>query len=222
MQSLQLERVQAEELRKQGISYSEIAKIVPVAKSSLSLWLRDIPLSREQRSALYSKGHKAGIKARRQQTKRKLHKLTKEVNSELPTLLKDPFFCMGLSLYWAEGEKQKPWAPSISCAFGNSDHNTILLMRKWFIKYGQVFAQDLTYRLYIHDSADTQKALNAWSAILSINPKSIPITIKRHIVHGRHKHPKYKGLIQLSVRRSTLLNRRIGLWTQGAADHFAA
>jgi transposase len=33
------------ELRKQGKSYSDILKIIKVSKSSLSLWLKDVPLT---------------------------------------------------------------------------------------------------------------------------------------------------------------------------------
>ena len=40
------EKKKAIELRKQGLSYSEIRKIVTVAKSTLSLWLRSVGLAK--------------------------------------------------------------------------------------------------------------------------------------------------------------------------------
>jgi len=43
------------ELRKKGLSYSEILKCVPVAKSTLSLWLRSVGLSKKQRQRLTDK-----------------------------------------------------------------------------------------------------------------------------------------------------------------------
>ncbi len=42
------EKQKAIELRKQGLSYSEIRKKVDVSKSTLSIWCRDINLSNEQ------------------------------------------------------------------------------------------------------------------------------------------------------------------------------
>ena len=39
-------------MRREGRSYREICEVVEVSKSTLSLWLRDVPLSEEQRLAL--------------------------------------------------------------------------------------------------------------------------------------------------------------------------
>jgi len=43
------------ELRKEGLSYGEIKKEVNVSKSTLSLWLKTVPLTPEQRERLYTK-----------------------------------------------------------------------------------------------------------------------------------------------------------------------
>jgi len=40
------------QLRKNGNSYSEILKDIPVAKSTLSLWLRSVNLSKRQKQTL--------------------------------------------------------------------------------------------------------------------------------------------------------------------------
>jgi len=45
----------AVELRRNGWSYKEIQKNVKVAKSTLSYWLKDIPLSDDHRKRLYTK-----------------------------------------------------------------------------------------------------------------------------------------------------------------------
>jgi hypothetical protein len=42
------EKEQARALRKQGMSLNEICRIVPAAKSSISLWVRDIVLTDAQ------------------------------------------------------------------------------------------------------------------------------------------------------------------------------
>ena len=43
------------ELRKQGFSYSEILKQIPVAKSTLSVWLKNVGLSKKQKQKLTKK-----------------------------------------------------------------------------------------------------------------------------------------------------------------------
>ena len=45
-------RALATAMRKEGRSYREIRDVVGVSKSTLSLWLRDVPLTDEQREAL--------------------------------------------------------------------------------------------------------------------------------------------------------------------------
>lgn len=49
-------------LRQQGLSYNEILAQVPVSKSSLSLWLRNIPVDREM---IEAKGSEARVRTNR-------------------------------------------------------------------------------------------------------------------------------------------------------------
>lgn len=213
----------ATKLRRLGLSYSEIKSHIPVAKSTLSIWLSDIELNPKQKKRienLNTAGQKAGAKARHKQKVAIYNNLVIDVGVELPKLVSDEFFTMGLALYWAEGTKQKPWNPSQQVSFGNTDQVLILLMRKWLQKYGHINEADLYYRLHIHESANIPKARNEWARILNVNATSFRITIKKHEVTSRHVNQDYKGLISLSVRKSTWLNRRIVLWQQGVASEF--
>ncbi|TMK81614.1 MAG: hypothetical protein E6G46_07395, partial [Actinobacteria bacterium] len=56
-------RVVARRMRKEGRSYREIRAEVPVSKSTLSLWLKDVPISEEQRALLEAR--RAGASERR-------------------------------------------------------------------------------------------------------------------------------------------------------------
>jgi len=49
-------------LRKRGLSYSEILKKVPVAKSAISLWLREVGLAKRQKQAITKKGIEARLR----------------------------------------------------------------------------------------------------------------------------------------------------------------
>lgn len=223
MQTKVKQKKLAEKLRKQGLSYSEIMKSVPVAKSSLSLWLRDISLSSKQRERLEKLntiGQKAGAEARRQQRIDRFDLLKKEVAEEVPRLINNPFFVMGISLYWVEGSKQKPWNPSQCFSFANTDERLILLMRKWLNTFDNTDESRLKYRLHIHETADIEKASKKWAKILGINPSLLRVSLKRHKTHLRRINADYKGLIIMSVRKSTWLNRRIELWGDYITDHY--
>ena len=60
------EKIRAIQLRKQGKSYSEILKKISVSRSTISLWLRNIKLTRKQKNILLrgrQKSRYAGAKA---------------------------------------------------------------------------------------------------------------------------------------------------------------
>jgi len=48
--------------RKKGLTYNEILKRVPVAKSTLSLWLREVGLAKRQRQRLTEKRKAAQLR----------------------------------------------------------------------------------------------------------------------------------------------------------------
>ena len=66
------------DLRRSGLSYGEIRAKIPLAKSTVSRWCKDITLTKQQIARL-----------------------------EASLLLKDRFWIAGLMLYWAEGHKSK-------------------------------------------------------------------------------------------------------------------
>lgn len=52
-------RVKCRELRRQGLSYGEIIKRLGVNRSTLSYWLRDVPISKKTKKALANRGAQA-------------------------------------------------------------------------------------------------------------------------------------------------------------------
>ncbi|MEX1111922.1 MAG: hypothetical protein WEC84_00515 [Candidatus Andersenbacteria bacterium] len=222
------ERKRAIVLRKQGFSYKEIQHSVPVSKASLSLWLREVSLTQKQKQRLARLslvGQEAGARAQRVKRLEGISQLAEEIRKELPRLLQDPFFVTGLSLYWAEGTKQKPWNVSQQVTFANSDERTIVLMQKWLCRYLRLDEKQLVYRLHIHETANIESAKRKWSKILNVRPAILQVTVKRNnSLFRKNTHRNslsgYKGLIVIKVRKSAWFNRRIDLWTDGMSEHF--
>lgn len=210
------EREKAIALRKRGLSYSEIIQHLPVAQATLSLWLRHIPLTDEQKARLKDISQGAGARARRNMRLIKEKILETEVECEISSLINQPFFLLGLALYWAEGSKQKPWNLSEKVNFCNTDVRTILIMKKWFNKYLHTSEDRYRYRLAIHETADIKTAKEIWADLLSVPCDDIKVSLKHNHIKLRHKTNDYKGLVSVSLSRSTWLNRRIELWTKAA------
>jgi orotate phosphoribosyltransferase-like protein len=75
------EKEKAVKLRKRGFSYSEILKEIPVAKSTLSLWLRDIGLAKKQKQRLTKKKLDSALKGARSRREQRLI-ITKEIKDK--------------------------------------------------------------------------------------------------------------------------------------------
>lgn len=129
------EKIQAIELRKEGLSYTEIKKAIPVSKSTLSDWLKDIELTDSQEGRLNKLQAAAYIGAKKIQAKSNAHhcQIREDAKKEAASLINNPLFVAGLMLYWAEGDKR-----SERIQFSNSDPEMVKLMMKWFREFCKV------------------------------------------------------------------------------------
>jgi hypothetical protein len=97
------------DLRRLGLSYGEIMALIPVKKSTLATWCRDIELSEEQVEAI--KERRAPQPGFRRRTNRsrleeisELRAIARDVAGDL---ISDPAWVAGIVLYWAEGAKSR-------------------------------------------------------------------------------------------------------------------
>jgi hypothetical protein len=102
------ERAEARRLRREeGRSIREIEELLGVARSTASLWVRDIPLTVAQRSALtlrnpvYNGQFKgAATNAARSRCRRRVYQERGRMRAKKP----DALYVAGCMLYWAEGD----------------------------------------------------------------------------------------------------------------------
>jgi hypothetical protein len=102
------ERRQARELRAQGWSIREIERRLGLARSSVSLWVRDVELTAEQRAALVAR-MRTGQAAARERKAAAARAVRKSYQDEGRALARerDGSYAAGCMLYWAEGDKQR-------------------------------------------------------------------------------------------------------------------
>ena len=221
----QEEREHALLLRRKGLSYREILKKVPVAKSTLSLWLRSVGLSKRQKQRLTQKKldaiHRGGIK-RHQDRLLRWKKISDEAANEITKLSKREKWLAGILLYWAEGSKEKASGSATNIKFSNSDPSMIKLFRDWLFQCVGIKKQQVVYELYIHERADIEKALKFWSSKLRILKNDIRIYLKRHNNNPKRLNisSNYNGLIRINVRGTIALVRKIDGWIRGIARYW--
>jgi len=111
------DREKARKLRSEGKSYSEIKEVLGIGKGTLSAWLQDMPLSREQIRRLRDLSPRR-IESFRETMRRKrdtrLLNSYEKVAKDIGTLSKRDIFIAGIYLYWGEGTKSAPGKVSIA------------------------------------------------------------------------------------------------------------
>lgn len=180
-------------LRALGWSYSQIKAEVKVAKSTLSVWLRNFPLSEERIRELRDNGEIRIEKTRNTKEankQKRFDKLYSGVSKEIGTLSDREIKLCGLFLFWAEGTK----ARSGSVVITNTDPGMILFFLKFLINIG-VPKDKVNVKLQLYKDMDEDKEKNYWSNLLGISKEKfkksyikksnlLDITYKNGFGHG--------------------------------------
>lgn len=216
------DRARAELLRRQGKTYREIGELLGLSKSTLSNWLADVPLSPEHEAEW--RGRAASAADRRAASIRAAgllrEKLVRDAAAdEVGVVSARELFLLGVALYWAEGEKAKPWRRSASVRFSNSDPTMIQVWLAWLELLG-VSRDDVGFTLCIHESGNIATSTRFWAESVGVEPEQLRVQLKRHRAETtvrRNVGSTYVGLLQVRVHRGTHLGRRIAGWWEGIA-----
>ncbi|WP_435837870.1 hypothetical protein [Streptantibioticus parmotrematis] len=212
-------RTRARELRGEGKTYDEIVEALGVSKSSVSLWVRDLP--KPPRRTPVAEHVRMMAEARwgpRREEIRRLRERTKAAAAaEIGSLEDRELFLVGVGLYWAEGSKSKPYRLKERAIFVNSDPGVISVYLAWLALLG-VAPERLGFRVMIHESADVAGAERFWAELVGVDVSALArTTLKRHNPRTVRKNvgEGYRGCLVVSVRQSADLYRRIEGWWYG-------
>lgn len=222
-------RSRAIALRKEGHTYSEIIKVTRVAKSTLSIWLRDVGIAKEQQQTYSEKKRLAGLrgaKARKSQRIDLTKKIHQRESRKILSINDKELWYMGTILYWAEGSKEKVNRPGTGVELINSDPYVIKLFIKWLVEVCKVEIADLVFNIYIHESKKDiiEKVINYWSNITDFDKRNFAkIYFKKNIIKTVRKSEDnidYRGILKIKVKASSELNRRIAGWITGIKRYY--
>ena len=122
-------RARARELRAQGLDYEEIAGALQVSKSSVSLWVRDLPtpdrLSYAECRKRSAEGSRRYWEAERPIREARREAVRQAAAAEIGDLADRELLIAGAVAYWCEGAKSKPHRRSDRVVFINSDPGLI-------------------------------------------------------------------------------------------------
>jgi len=210
----------ARELRSQGLDYEEIAEALGVAKSSVSLWVRDLPipdrLSYAECRKRSAEGTRRYWEAERPVREAQRENVCRAAAAEIGQLTARELVIAGAIAYWCEGTKNKPGRRIDRAVFINSDPALILFFLR-FLDAVRIPRTSLSYRVYIHESADVAAAQRYWLEVTGAAPSQFRTpTLKRHNPKTIRKNvgERYHGCLRIDVRNSADLYRRIEGWAE--------
>ena len=169
----------ARALRAQNRTLADIAERLGVAKSSVSLWVRDVPFTPSPR--------RTGPRRRRnplhERRLREIAELDAEGIERIGSLSEASFLVAGAALYAGEGTKRDG-----AVGFANTDSAMVAFFCVWLRVFFDIDETRLRGCVYLHEGLDLDRAEEFWSAVSCI-PRS------------QFNRP-YRAVADPSIRRS--------------------
>jgi transcriptional regulator with XRE-family HTH domain len=201
--------------RKNGRSIKDIAKGIGVSKSTVSLWCRDVCLSKSQMLKLRKKmikgGYEGRLKGARMQYERRIERekeFRKQGLEKIGRLSERDFLIAGVALYWGEGQKK-----GCEVRVSNSDPKIIKFMLRWFKRVWGINKDEITPFIIINKIHKNRvdEVEQFWSKITKIPKEKFTKTtlIKAKNRKNYKNFPVHYGTLTIRLKNPTRLHHRI-------------
>jgi hypothetical protein len=141
-------------MRAENMTLADIAATLGVSKSSVSLWVRDVPFTpSKRRYGPQRRQHPAHTAKLRQ-----IEELNELGVQRIGTLGEDAFLAAGVALYAGEGAKTDG-----AVKFANTDPAMIAFFCAWLRRFFTIDESRLRVCVYLHEGLDLQSAEEHWS-----------------------------------------------------------
>lgn len=191
------EKLNAIELRKKGFSVNEIAEKLAVSKGSISVWVRNIPLSKRAETRLLTKIKKGQLIAaqnKRNKTKQTEQRLYDEAFKNIQDLSLDTkhkeLICA--LVYWCEGAKSVVHGLD----FTNSDSDLVKLFLKLLRETFLIDEKKFRVCVHLHKYHSPSRQIAYWSKVTNI-PKQQFIKPYKKPHTGKQIREGYQGCVSI-------------------------
>jgi transcriptional regulator with XRE-family HTH domain len=191
--------------REEGASINEIARRTGAAKSSISRWVRDIELTKEQHESLRLAAYLGMIKGRTMhaQLRREARVMAQE-DGRMRAQQDDRFFWAGCMLYWAEGSKDRNHVE-----FTNSDPQMVGFFVKFLKTYWSLRDEDIriTCNLFADHAAEQRDIEQFWLDIANLSRESLRRSTVN--VYSKYSKKKRQNRLPYGTCRVTVCRTRV-------------
>jgi hypothetical protein len=177
-------RLKARELRgNEGRSVKDIAGMLDVSQSAVSLWVRDIDLSENQRRELNERARTSRVEGRRSYWRAR--RLAFQEHGRLLACRGEVLHAVGCMLYWAEGDKTRNAA-----RIANADPEVLRFFVRFLRTYFEVEGDRMrvTCNLFADHVEQQAEIEQFWLDALALPPSSL----RRSVVNVYSKYSQKK------------------------------
>lgn len=188
------------QMRRKGATYWEILQKYPIAKSTLSVWCKNLPKPKhlyfENQSLWLAKIRPKSNEVIKNKRRREIEQIAERVKLDVNSWL-----CLGevqiqkamLSLlYWAEGQKLPVMGSPVK--FANTDPRLVLLFVKLLRRCYLIDESKLRVKLHLHWYHDIKKTKKFWSDLLQIDEKRFTKTYLKKRSKSKRFRKNYAGI----------------------------
>lgn len=207
MKAKPLERENARQLRREGKSVKTIARELGVSTGSVSLWVKDIPLTDEQKSILGTGGnqHLASLANQEQSRSRRME--WQEAGREM-YLREGKEFAAGCAVYWAEGSKRRN-----EVSFCNTDEKMLVFFLSFLRRFFGIKDEEvsLSINCYLNNGLTLEQIQHHWLKVLELPGSCVrKATLKSKYYDGKSsgKHPH--GVCRVRVCKTDIHQKIFG------------
>ncbi|HEY2428555.1 MAG TPA: helix-turn-helix domain-containing protein [Acidimicrobiales bacterium] len=152
------DQARARELRAEGWTMPDIAAELGVARSSVSLWVRDVAFTPGPR-----RGRTRGPNVLQRRKQAEIEEMLAQGRQWIGELSEREFLVAGAALYAGEGSKREG-----SVLFANSDPRMMAFFATWLRTFFEVDEVRLRMKVYLHQGLDLDAAVAFWSAVTKV------------------------------------------------------
>ena len=201
------------DLRRGGLSYGEIMELIPVKKSTLATWCRDIELTNYQIAAIKKRrAPEPGSRDTQWKRREAIAQIRRDARIEARQLMVDPVWVAGVILYWGEGGKSRN-----DFKLANSDPRALRLFISWVRNYLDS-AAGFSLHLHLHEGNDEEAARSFWRQQTGLADANFFKTFIKPAGTGHRKNHLEHGVCTVVVRRSANHWQRTMIWIEELAD----
>lgn len=196
----------------QGLAINEIAALLQVSKSSVSLWVRDVTLTDEHVARLNARNPLYNRQLHSGQCRRERSRSTRREHQEAgrrKARQSDPLHMAGCMLYWAEGSKQRN-----VLVFTNSDPDMVAFFLRFLRRCYAVNDKEITVTINCFDDCHSVEDIQGfWLQKLRLPGTCLrKATVNVHSCYSQKKRcgKLVYGTCRLAVCRTALVQSIYG------------